>query len=83
MWGAPWYAVYRYLCKPMYNKSLAAVVALTLPEYTRGDFAAVDAARKAHGFPDETAPAATLLGIQSLFANGALLEIEGVAVVDP
>ena len=54
-----------------------------MPEYTRGDFAVVDAARKAHGFPDETVPAATLLGIQSLFANGALLEIEGIAVVAP
>ena len=39
--------------------------------------------RRAHGFPDEAVPAATLLGIQSLFANGALLEIEGVAVVEP
>ena len=58
-------------------------VVIYMPEYTRGDFAAVDAARKAHGFPDETAPAATLLGIQSLFANGALLEIEGIAVVAP
>ncbi len=58
-------------------------VVIYMPEYTRGDFAAVDAARQAHGFPDETAPAATLLGIQSLFADGALLEIEGVAVVDP
>ena len=57
-------------------------IVIYMPEYTRGDFAAVDAARKAHGFPDETAPAATLLGIQSLFANGALLEIEGIAVVD-
>ena len=54
-----------------------------LPEYTRGDFAVVDAARKAHGFPDEAVPAATLLGIQSLFADGALLEIEGIAVVEP
>lgn len=58
-------------------------VVIYMPEYTRGDFAAVDAARRAHGFPDETAPAATLLGIQSLFANGALLEIEGIAVVAP
>ena len=57
-------------------------VVIYMPDYTRGDFAAVDAARKAHGFPDETVPAATLLGIQSLFANGALLEIEGIAVVD-
>ena len=58
-------------------------VVIYMPEYTRGDFAAVDAARRAHGFPDETAPAATLLGIQSLFAEGALLEIEGIAVVEP
>ena len=58
-------------------------VVIYMPEYTRGDFAVVDAARKAHGFPDEAVPAATLLGIQSLFANGALLEIEGVAVVEP
>ena len=54
-----------------------------MPEYTRGDFAVVDAARQAHGFPDEAVPAATLLGIQSLFADGALLEIEGIAVVEP
>ncbi|MXZ70366.1 MAG: hypothetical protein F4Z04_02470 [Acidobacteria bacterium] len=53
-----------------------------MPEYARGDFAVVDAARKAHGFPDDRVPAATLLGIQSLFANGALLEIEGIAVVE-
>ena len=58
-------------------------IVIYMPEYTRGDFAALDAARKAHGFPDETVPAATLLGIQSLFANGALLEIEGTAVVAP
>ena len=58
-------------------------VVIYMPEYTRGDFAVVDAARRAHGFPDEAVPAATLLGIQSLFANGALLEIEGVAVVEP
>ena len=58
-------------------------VVIYMPEYTRGDFAAVDAARRAHGFPDEAVPAATLLGIQSLFADGALLEIEGIAVVEP
>ena len=56
-------------------------VVIYMPEYRRGDFAVVDAARKAHGFPDETVPAATLLGIQSLFADGALVEIEGIAVV--
>ena len=58
-------------------------VVIYMPEYTQGDFAAVNAARQAHGFADETAPAATLLGIQSLFADGALLEIEGIAVVAP
>ncbi len=58
-------------------------IVIYMPSYTRGDFAVVDAARKAHGFPDETVPAATLLGIQSLFATGALLEIEGTAVVAP
>ena len=58
-------------------------IVIYMPEYTQGDFAALDAARKAHGFPDEAVPAATLLGIQSLFAAGALLEIEGIAVVAP
>ena len=58
-------------------------VVIYMPEYAQGDFAVIDAARKANGFPDEPAPAATLLGIQSLFADGALLEIEGIAVVEP
>ncbi len=58
-------------------------VVIYMPEYTQGDFAVVDGARRAHGFPDETAPAATLLGIQALFADDALLEIEGIAVVAP
>ena len=58
-------------------------VVIYMPEYTLGDFAVVDAARKAHGFPDEAVPAATLLGIQALFADDALLEIEGIAVVAP
>ena len=58
-------------------------VVIYMPEYAPGEFAVVDAARKAHGFPDATAPAATLLGIQSLFAEGALLEVEGIALVEP
>ena len=58
-------------------------IVLYMPSYAQGDFAVLDAARKAHGFPDETVPAATLLGIQSLFATGAALEIEGTAVVAP
>ena len=32
LWGTPWDTLSRYLCKPMYNKLLAALVALTLPE---------------------------------------------------
>lgn len=58
-------------------------VVIYMPDYAPGDFAVVDEARRAHGFRDETAPAATLLGIQSLFADGALLEIEGTAVAAP
>ncbi len=57
-------------------------IVIYMPEYTRGDFAVLDVARRAHGFRDENAPAATLLGIQSLFADGALLEIEGIAIVE-
>ncbi len=57
-------------------------IVIYMPEYSLGDFEALDAARKAHGFPDGAAPAATLLGIQSLYASGVLLEIEGIAVVD-
>ena len=57
-------------------------IVIYMPEYRFGDFEVLDAARRAHGFPDAAVPAATLLGIQSLFASGVLLEIEGVAVVD-
>ena len=32
LWGAPWYAVSRHPCKTVYNQSLAAIIALTLPE---------------------------------------------------
>ena len=32
LWGTPWHVVSRHLCKPMYNKSLTAVVALTQPD---------------------------------------------------
>ena len=57
-------------------------IVIYMPEYSLGDFDALDAARKAHGFPDAVVPAATLLGIQSLYASGVLLEIEGIAVID-
>jgi enamine deaminase RidA (YjgF/YER057c/UK114 family) len=57
-------------------------IVIYMPNYSLGDFDILNAARQRHGFPDSTVPAATLLGIQSLFATDALLEIEGVAVVD-
>ena len=57
-------------------------IVIYMPNYRPGDFAVLNAARQRHGFPDSTVPAATLLGIQSLFAADALLEIEGIAVVD-
>ena len=57
-------------------------IVIYMPNYSLGDFDVLNAARQRHGFPDGAVPAATLLGIQSLFAQGALLEIEGVAVVD-
>ena len=57
-------------------------IVIYMPNYSLGDFDVLNAARQRHGFPDGTVPAATLLGIQSLFATDALLEIEGVAVVD-
>ena len=37
--------------------------------------------RVAHGFTDGTAPASTLLGIQSLYSSDAAIEVEGVAVI--
>ena len=57
-------------------------IVIYMPRYSLGDFDVLDAARKRHGFPDDTVPATTLLGIQSLFSTEALLEIEGIAVVD-
>lgn len=56
-------------------------IVIYMPRYNLGDFEVLDSARKQHGFPDHVVPAATLLGIQSLFATEALLEIEGIAVV--
>ena len=53
-----------------------------MPNYASGDARVLGAAREKHGFPDDTLPASTLLGIQSLFSTEARLEIEGVAVVD-
>ncbi len=53
-----------------------------LPGYTPGD-TGITGARDANGFPTENLPAATLLGIQSLYSETALFEYEGIAVVQP
>ena len=50
--------------------------------YLPGDARVLGPARSMHGFPDDDFPAATLIGIPSLYADGALIEIEGIAVVE-
>ena len=49
--------------------------------YRREDARVLGPARSIHGFPDVDFPAATLIGIPSLYADGALIEIEGIAIV--
>ena len=56
-------------------------IVIYMSNYSFGDFDVLNASRQRHGFQDGTVPAATILGIQSLFSTDALLEIEGVAVV--
>ncbi len=53
-----------------------------LPGYTPGN-TGITGAREANAFPTENLPAATLLGIQSLYSATALFEYEGIAVVRP
>ena len=53
-----------------------------LPDYTPGN-TGISGAREANDFPMENVPAATLLGIQSLFIETARFEYEGIAVVQP
>ena len=53
-----------------------------LPDYTPGN-TGISGARAANDFPMENVPAATLLGIQSLFIETARFEYEGIAVVQP
>ena len=43
----------------------------------------IGAAREANDWPTDNPPAATLLGIHSLFSSMARFEYEGIAVVDP
>ena len=53
-----------------------------IPGYTPGN-TGIASAREVNGFPTNDPPAATLLGIQSLFSSTALFEYEGIAVVQP
>ena len=50
--------------------------------YGPGDARVLGPARTTHGFPDEDTPATTLIGIPSLFSEAALIEVEGIAVVE-
>jgi len=55
-------------------------ITVYIPGYGEADLAALGAARARHGFAGDTAPASTLLGIQSLYSPEARIEIEGIAV---
>ena len=57
-------------------------VIIYMANYTPGDADVLAAARAKHGFPQENLPASTLLGVTSLFSETALIEIEGIAVVE-
>ncbi|MCH7891305.1 MAG: hypothetical protein IH921_07370 [Gemmatimonadetes bacterium] len=61
----------------------ADLVKLTIymADYSPEDAAVLGAARRNNGFPDENLPATTLIGVESLYSDTALIEIEGVAVV--
>jgi enamine deaminase RidA (YjgF/YER057c/UK114 family) len=56
-------------------------VTVYIPGYGEDNLRALGAVRQKHGFTDGSAPASTLLGIQSLYASEAAIEVEGVAVV--
>ena len=60
-----------------------AKVIYFLPGYTPDSLSRLAGAREANGYPTENFPAATLLGIQSLFTETARFEYEGIAVVRP
>lgn len=53
-----------------------------IPDYTPGT-TGIAGARERNAYPTEDVPAATLLGIQSLFTETARFEYEGIAVVEP
>ena len=51
-----------------------------MANYRPQDAAVLGPARTKHGFPNENFPAATLIGIPSLYADSALIEIEAIAI---
>jgi enamine deaminase RidA (YjgF/YER057c/UK114 family) len=56
-------------------------VTVYIPGFSETDLAVLGPARQKHGFLNGTAPASTLLGIQSLYSTEAGIEVEGIAVV--
>lgn len=58
-------------------------VTIYIPGYDEEAIGVLAPARARHGFNDDAGPASTLLGIQSLYASDAAIEIEGIAVVEP
>lgn len=56
-------------------------VTVYIPGFSEPDLAMLGPAREKHGFLSGTAPASTLLGIQSLYSPAAAIEVEGIAVV--
>ena len=58
-------------------------VSVYIPRYRDEDLQVLGSVRRRHSFQDGTAPASTLLGIQSLYAPEAAIEVEGIAVVGP
>jgi enamine deaminase RidA (YjgF/YER057c/UK114 family) len=57
-------------------------VIMYIANYTPGDADVLGAAMAKHGFPQENFAAATLIGITSLFSETALIEVEGIAVIE-
>jgi enamine deaminase RidA (YjgF/YER057c/UK114 family) len=56
-------------------------ITIYIPGFSEADLAVLGPAREKHGFLNDTAPASTLLGIQSLYSTEAAIEVEGIATV--
>ena len=78
---------YAYLGQRLEAAGASPADLLTVSVYVAGyredDQQVLSSVRRRHGFQDGTAPASTLLGIQSLYAPEAAIEVEGIAVVGP